>query len=83
MCMKHEPISKGKRRPVNLSLSEDAVTAARELGISISRTCDAALAVAVKLEKDRRWKEENRGAIEQWNHWIEKNGLPLESYRLF
>jgi antitoxin CcdA len=29
------------------------------------------------------WLEENRAAIEGWNAWIEKNGLPLERYRPF
>jgi antitoxin CcdA len=29
------------------------------------------------------WVEENREAIEGWNAWIEKNGIPLERYRRF
>jgi antitoxin CcdA len=29
------------------------------------------------------WIEENRQAIESWNAWTEKNGLPLERYRAF
>ena len=29
------------------------------------------------------WIEENREAIEGWNAWVEKNGLPLERYRAF
>jgi antitoxin CcdA len=29
------------------------------------------------------WIEENRAAIESWNAWTEKNGLPLERYRAF
>jgi len=29
------------------------------------------------------WIEENREAIEGWNAWTEKNGLPLERYRAF
>ena len=29
------------------------------------------------------WGEENREAIEGWNAWTEKNGLPLERYRAF
>ena len=36
---------------------------------------------ALKRELDRRWKEGNRKAIDGWNRWIEKNGLPLERYR--
>jgi antitoxin CcdA len=29
------------------------------------------------------WFDENREAIESWNAWIEKNGLPLAKYRQF
>jgi antitoxin CcdA len=29
------------------------------------------------------WIAENREAIESWNAWTEKNGLPLERYRAF
>ncbi|HET9640139.1 MAG TPA: type II toxin-antitoxin system CcdA family antitoxin [Allosphingosinicella sp.] len=29
------------------------------------------------------WIAENREAIESWNAWTEKNGLPLEHYRAF
>ena len=29
------------------------------------------------------WIEENREAMEGWNAWVEKNGLPLERYRPF
>jgi len=29
------------------------------------------------------WIEENREAIEAWNAWTDKNGLPLERFRAF
>ena len=29
------------------------------------------------------WIEENREAMEGWNAWVERNGLPLERYRPF
>lgn len=29
------------------------------------------------------WIEENREAIDAWNAWTEKNGLPVERYRAF
>ncbi|MEG3163569.1 type II toxin-antitoxin system CcdA family antitoxin [Sphingomonas sp. PB2P19] len=37
----------------------------------------------VKAELERRWRIANRGAIEGWNRWVEKNGLPLEKYRVW
>lgn len=81
--MKLDPIASGKRKPVNLSLDTGVVEAAREAGINLSHTCEAALRAAAKAERERRWQEENRGAIEEWNAWIAEHGLPLAKYRQF
>jgi antitoxin CcdA len=81
--MKHDSIASGKRKAVNLSLDTGVVTAAREAGINLSQACEAALREAAKVERDRRWKEENREWAEAVNRWVEKNGLPLEKYRMF
>lgn len=83
MRMRPDSISSGKRKPVNLSLDTGVVEAAREAGINLSQTCEAALRDAVRAERERRWQEENREAIEGWNAWTEKNGLPLARYRQF
>ena len=81
--MRHERVSATPRRPVNVSLSADVVAEAKELGINLSKACETGLAAEVKRERERRWKEENREAIESWNRWLEKNGLPLAKYRMF
>jgi antitoxin CcdA len=52
---------------------------AQDLGIDL----DAVIAEALKVEKQRRWKEENRAAIEAANAWVETHGLPLEKHRVF
>jgi antitoxin CcdA len=41
------------------------------------------LAREVKAERERRFKEENAEAFEEYNRFIEENGLPLERYRTF
>ncbi len=81
--MKLDPIASGKRKPVNVSLDTGVVEAAREAGINLSQTCEAALRAAAKAERERRWQEENRGAIEEWNAWVAEHGLPLAKYRQF
>ncbi|MEP9358866.1 type II toxin-antitoxin system CcdA family antitoxin [Sphingomonas sp. KR3-1] len=81
--MKHDALSSGKRKAVNLSLDTGVVAAAREAGINLSQICEAALRDAAKAERDRKWAEDNRERIEAWNDWTEKNGLPLAKYRLF
>jgi antitoxin CcdA len=75
--------SDSRRRATNVSLPADTVAAAKELGVNISQACETGLAAAVKKERERRWKEENREKIEWWNHWLEENGLPLAKYRMF
>lgn len=71
------------RRPTNLSLDARLVEEARELGINLSRASEDALAREVKAERERRFKEENREAFEEYNRFIAEHGLPLERYRLF
>lgn len=83
MRMRRDSIGSGKRKPVNLSLDTGVVEAAREAGINLSQTCEAALRTAAKAEHERRWREENRAWAESVNEWVEKNGLPLARYRLF
>ena len=65
------------RRATNISLPTEMVDAAKQFGINISKACEAGLTVEVKRERERRWIEENTPAMEEWNVWLEKNGLPL------
>ncbi|WP_174286750.1 type II toxin-antitoxin system CcdA family antitoxin [Sphingomonas bacterium] len=81
--MKHDPIASGKRKSVNLSIDTGVVAAAREAGINLSQVSELALRAAAKVERDRRWREENREWAESVNRWVEEHGLPLEKYRLF
>ena len=75
--MKHDSITSTRRRPVNVSLDTGIVAAAREAGLNLSRITEDALRVAVKAERERRWQEEHRAAIEAHNQWIEQHGIPL------
>ncbi|WP_231727502.1 MULTISPECIES: type II toxin-antitoxin system CcdA family antitoxin [unclassified Sphingomonas] len=81
--MKPDPVSSGKRKPVNLSLDTGVVAAAREVGLNLSQVCEAALRVASHEERQKRWRDDNREWAESVNTWVEQNGLPLERYRLF
>ena len=72
-----------RRRATNLSLDEKLVAEARELGVNLSRACEAGLAAEVTEARKQRWIEENREAIEGWNEWVANNELPLAKYRQF
>lgn len=74
---------KPQRKATNLSLDQGLIAEAKELEINVSRVAEEAIGDAVRAEKNRRWKEENREAMESSNEWVRKNGLPLAKYRLF
>ena len=71
------------RKSANLSIDTDLLAEAKALKVNVSRAAEAGISDAVRKEKERRWKEENREAIEGWNRWVEENGLPLAEYRQF
>ena len=56
---------------------------ASSYGIDTDSVARKAIEDVVKAERIRRWNEENREAIESWNHHYEKHGLWNEKYRLF
>ena len=80
--MKHDPITTGKRKSVNLSLDTGIVAAAREAGINLSQVSEIAIRAAAKRVQEEKWREEHRDWITANNAWIEENGLPLDRYRL-
>lgn len=81
--MTHAPPTLTPKRSVNVSISAALVDEARCLGIPLSATLEAALRVRVKAERDRRWQEENRSGIEQYNAMIERYGVFSDDVRLF
>lgn len=81
--MKHERISRQKRQSVNLYLDRSVVEDAKAMGMNMSRACDDALRAAIKVEREARWKAENAEAIQSFNDYVEKNGVPLSQYRQF
>lgn len=77
------PKKAAPKKPTNVSLSAELVEEARKLGINVSEACQSGLAAQVKKAREAAWKEENRAAIESWNDYTRKHGLPLAKYRLF
>ena len=71
------------QHPTSRRKRTDYRTKARNLGLSVDALDDAAVREAVAKEEGRRFYEENRESVDYWNQWVEKNGLPLEKYRLF
>ncbi|WP_126443956.1 type II toxin-antitoxin system CcdA family antitoxin [Sulfuricystis multivorans] len=71
------------KKAANLSIRADLLEEARAFKINLSQTLEAALQAEIKKEKERRWREENRAAIDAYNRYIEKYGLFSDRYRTF
>lgn len=71
------------RAKVNLSIDEAVTREARQLGVNMSRVAEVAIADATRLERNRRWREENRAALETYAREVEREGLPLARFRSF
>jgi antitoxin CcdA len=67
------------KKATNVTLDQAMLEDAKALGINISQAAEAGVRAAVRAA----WIEENRDVIEEWNKWVEENGLPLEEYRMF
>ncbi len=67
-----------RKRATNLSLPDDALTQAKQLGLNVSAICSEALVAAVRAEQARRWHTDNRTAIEQYNQRIAQTGTFAE-----
>lgn len=71
------------RKAHDLSISETLAAEAEALGLDVTRAAEKGIALAIKAEKERRWKIENAEAIKASNDYVAKHGLPLAKYRLF
>jgi antitoxin CcdA len=71
------------RTKVNLTLDADVAETARSLGLNMSRLAEAAIVEAAKEERNRRWREDNRAALDQYAEEIARDGLALAPYRSF
>jgi len=71
------------RKAANLSIDSALLSEAKSLAVNVSRAAEAGIADAVRKEKERLWKQENREALESSNRWVEEHGLPLAKYRQF
>jgi antitoxin CcdA len=69
------------RSKMTLMIETCVLEEAHNLGLNMSRVAEEAIAHANKLERNWRWNEENRKAMEARNAYVEKHGIPLSEYR--
>lgn len=74
---------KAPKKACNVSVNQDLLRQAKELGINLSQTLEAELEVRVRQAKAAAWAEENKDAIAAHNAHVEKFGLWSDGARLF
>lgn len=74
---------KAARRPTNVSISEALLADARALDVNLSRAAEAGLVQAIAERRAALWLDENRGALESSNAYVDSFGLPLAKFRSF
>jgi antitoxin CcdA len=71
------------RVKVNLTLDAEVASAARALGLNMSRLAETAISEAAKIERNRLWRAENKTAIDSYAEEVERDGLALSRFRTF
>lgn len=66
-----------------LSLSDEVLEAARQLGINASQVCEAHLREVVRRTQARKWRDDHADFIAAYNTTLEADGLPLDEWRSF
>ena len=76
-----QPPKPGRKRAVNVTVDEDVLAAAKQLGVNLSQVLEDQLRKLVQDDKNRRWQEENSDALEAHNRFIEEHGIWSKKYR--
>ena len=71
------------KRATSMTLDSAVLDEARRLGINVSQAAESGVIAAIRAERARLWKQENAGAITDYNAFIEANGVPLADFRKF
>jgi antitoxin CcdA len=68
----------GPKRAVNVSVDAEILGIAKEMGVNLSQTLEEALRKMAEKERGRRWREQNREALQSQNEFFERHGTMSE-----
>lgn len=72
-----------RKTPTNLSVRDDLVRRAKELGLNLSEILENALEAAVRAAERSAWETENRDAIDAYNERVAEHGVFSDGWRTF
>ena len=71
-----EPIV--RRKPVTLTVAEDALQAAKQLSLNASQAAEVGIRLAIREARTRQWLAQNSAAVDSYNSAIERDGLAIQ-----
>lgn len=71
------------KKSTNLSINSDLLRQAKEHHINLSQALELRLAEMLKEEKCRKWQDENKEAIEEYNRRVATDGAFSDRLRRF
>ncbi|MGF6767623.1 antitoxin CcdA [Paraburkholderia sp. GAS199] len=71
------------RKPTNVSLPTDLLDRAKQLDVNVSRASERGLRDEVREAEARAWSGQHADFIAELNARVERDGLPLDEYRMF
>jgi antitoxin CcdA len=80
---RRNPTAAIPKRATNVSIRSDLLDAAREAGVNLSATLERALTEELAATKRKKWREDNREAIQAYNEHVEKHGTFSDGVRSF
>lgn len=71
------------KKSTSMTLDRAVLDEARQLGINISQAAEGGVIAAIRAERARIWRQQNAGAIADYNAFVETSGVPLSEFRKF
>jgi antitoxin CcdA len=72
-----------RRRVTSVRIRSDLLAEARKAGVDLSATVEQAPIEELAAAKRRKWREDNRDAIDAYNRHVMKHGMLLAASRRF
>ena len=70
-----------RKKSVNLSIDAALAAEAKEFGTNMSALLEKALQNELRAQRELKWREQNKSAMDAYDKHIEKDGLWLDEFR--
>ena len=83
--MHHQPLYdvNANKKPTNVSVNGDLLRQAKSLKINLSRVLEQRLIEIVREQQRELWLAENQQALEDYNAYVERNGVFSDGLKQF